>query len=258
MAKTKKITKKASPGKRSTAPKAASEKAPKAAPSDIEAPVFDMDGKSAGKVTLPGSVFGLSWNADLVHQVITSMMTDARQPIAHTKNRGEVSGTGKKPWQQKGTGRARHGSRRSPIWVGGGVAHGPRNDKNFDRKVNKKMKTKALFTILSKKFKDGEVLFVKNIELSEPKTKHAHAVISRVSTVSGFEALATKRNNTALIALPEVSENVKRGFSNFGNMEVSEVRNLNPLSLMHYKYIVIASPEASLVTLGSRVSGAKA
>ncbi len=247
-----KITKKAAPKASKTT------KAPKVAVADIEASVFDMDGKSAGKVTLPGSVFGLSWNADLVHQVITSMMTDARQPIAHTKMRGEVSGTGKKPWQQKGTGRARHGSRRSPIWVGGGVAHGPRNDKSFDRKVNKKMKTKALFTILSKKLKDGEVLFVKNIELSEPKTKHAHAVISRVAKVSGFESLATKRNNTALIALPEVSENVKRGFSNFGNMEVSEVRNLNPLSLMHYKYVVIASPEASLVTLQSRVAGAKA
>ncbi len=260
-----KIIKKTSPGKRSSAPKA--EKTPaekkvvraaKVAPADIEASLFDMEGKSAGKVYLPGSVFGLSWNADLVHQVITSMMTDARQPIAHTKMRGEVSGTGKKPWQQKGTGRARHGSRRSPIWVGGGVAHGPRNDKSFDRKVNKKMKTKALFTILSKKFKDGEILFVKNIELAEPKTKNAQAVISRVAKVSGFEQLATKRNNAALIALPEVSENVKRGFSNFGNMEVSEVRNLNPLSLMHYKYIVIASPEASLVTLESRVAGAKA
>lgn len=242
--------------KKSTAPKAAKKekatKAPKAAVADMEASVFDMDGKSAGKVSLPGSIFGLSWNADLVHQVITSMKTDARQPIAHTKMRGEVAGTGKKPWQQKGTGRARHGSRRSPIWVGGGIAHGPRNDQNFSRKINKKMKTKALFTILSKKFKDGEVLFVKNIELAEPKTKNAHAVISRVAKVDGFAGLATKRNNAALIALPEVSENVKRGFSNFGNMEVSEVRNLNPLALMHYKYIVIASPEASLVTLGSR------
>ncbi len=254
MTKVAKTTKKAQPSKRSTAPKAVKPKAVKDL-SAIEASVFDMDGKSAGKVSLPGSIFGLSWNADLVHQVITSMKTDARKPIAHTKMRGEVAGTGKKPWQQKGTGRARHGSRRSPIWVGGGVAHGPRNDQNFDRKVNKKMKTKALFTILSKKFKDGEVLFVKNIELSEPKTKNAHAVISRVATVAGFEQLATKRNNAALIALPEVSDNVKRGFSNFGNMEVSEVRNLNPLALMHYKYIVIASPEASLVTLSSRVSG---
>src|SRR4029078_6219347 len=98
--------------------------------------------------------FGLPWNADLVHQVISSLKTDARKPVAHTKTRGSVRGGGKKPWQQKGTGRARHGSIRSPLWVGGGVAHGPRNDKNFDRKVNKKMKAKALYTILSKKFKD--------------------------------------------------------------------------------------------------------
>lgn len=255
-----KITKKQSPGKRSTAPKAektlkekTTAKAAKAeAIQNIDAKVFDMEGKEAGKVTLPGSIFGLSWNADLVHQVIVSMMSDGRESIANTKTRGEVSGTGKKPWAQKGTGQARHGSKRSPIWVGGGIAHGPRAQKDYSRKVNKKMKTKALFTLLSKKFKDGEVLFVKNIELSEPKTKNAHAVISRISKVDGFAALSTKRKNAGLIVVPELSENVKRGFSNFGNFEVSEARNINPLSLVNYKYIVIASPEASLVTLESR------
>lgn len=256
MAETKKTAEKsAKPAKKASAAKVKAPKEPKAAASDasnIEAAVFDMEGKESGTVSLPGSVFGLSWNADLVHQVITSMMTDARVPYAHTKMRGEVAGTGKKPWKQKGTGRARHGSRRSPIWVGGGVAHGPRNDKNFDRKVNKKMKTKALFTILSKKLRDGEILFVKNIELSEPKTKNAHSLLSRVSKVKGFEALSTKKNNAALVVLPEISENVKRGFQNFGNIELSETRNINPLTLANYKYLVIASPEASLVTLESR------
>jgi large subunit ribosomal protein L4 len=113
-----------------------------------------------GKTKLPEGLFGLPWNADLVHQVVVSMQSSARRGTAHAKTRGEVSGTGKKPWQQKGTGRARHGSRRSPIWVGGGVAHGPRKDKNYDRKVNRKMKDKALLTILSSKYKNGEVLFV--------------------------------------------------------------------------------------------------
>ncbi|HMV43648.1 MAG TPA: 50S ribosomal protein L4, partial [Leptospiraceae bacterium] len=85
-------------------------------------------------------VFGVKWSNDVVHEVVRLMNSNSRDPIAHTKTRGEVSGTGKKPWKQKGTGRARHGSRRSPIWVGGGIAHGPRNDKNFERKINKKMK----------------------------------------------------------------------------------------------------------------------
>ena len=82
---------------------------------------------------------------------MTSILSTQRDSIAHTKTRDEVSGGGKKPWKQKATGRARHGSRRSPIWVGGGITFGPRNEKDYGRKVNKKMKTKALFTILSQK-----------------------------------------------------------------------------------------------------------
>ncbi len=232
------------------------EKAPKVtkpkAEVNLEANVFDMEGKSAGNITLPESIFGLSWNADLVHQVVTSMMTDAREPIAHAKMRGEVAGTGKKPWQQKGTGRARHGSRRSPIWVGGGTTHGPRNDKNYARKVNKKMKTKALFTLLSKKLKDGEVVFIKSLDLAEPKANNARSVLSRVAEGTKNPMLLKKVKNAAIISLPEISTNTKLGFQNFGNIEVVETRNLNPLTLINYKYIVIVSPEASLVTLGSR------
>src|ERR1700740_1338445 len=132
----------------------------------MDAKIYNQEGKEAGNITLSKDVFGLPWNADLVNQVVNSLRTDARDPIAHTKDRSEVRGGGKKPWQQKGLGRARHGSTRSPIWVGGGVAHGPRNDKNYDRKINKKMKTKALFTVLSQKMRDGEVLFIDSISLA--------------------------------------------------------------------------------------------
>ena len=112
----------------------------------LDAEVYSKDGKKVSDFSLPSEVFGLNWNADLVHQVITSLQTAARHPYAHAKTRGEVSGGGKKPWKQKGTGRARHGSTRSPIWVGGGVAHGPNKEKNFDRKVNKKTKNTAIKT----------------------------------------------------------------------------------------------------------------
>ena len=108
----------------------------------METKIYNQKGKPAGKIALPEAVFGVPWNADLVHQVVNSLRSKARTPVAHTKNRGEVRGGGKKPWQQKGIGKARHGSIRSPIWVGGGVTHGPRNDKNYDRKVNKKAKRK--------------------------------------------------------------------------------------------------------------------
>lgn len=233
------------------ATKTANEK--KASAGALEAKIYDLAGKSAGSVSLPEAIFGLSWNADLVHQVVTSMRTDARAHFAHVKTRGEVRGGGKKPWKQKGTGRARHGSTRSPIWVGGGVTHGPRNDQNYDRKVNKKMKAKAVFTILSRKLRDGEVLFVKDLALSAPKTKTAKEVIAKLGGISGYEMLALRRNNAALLATATIDSNTKRGFGNFSNMELSETRNINPLALLQYKYIVIGSPEESIKTLEAKI-----
>ncbi len=220
----------------------------------VDVKIFDQKGKSASSITLPAEIFGLPWNADLVHQVVTSMRSSARDPFAHTKTRGEVRGGGKKPWKQKGTGRARHGSTRSPIWVGGGVSHGPRNDKDYTRKVNKKMKVKAIYTILSQKLRDGEVLFVNNLSLAQPKTKDARATLTTLGTISGFEMLSKRRNNAALITLPEANSNVKLGFQNMGNLEVMEVRNINPLALLQYKYVVMANPEESIKALSSKMN----
>src|SRR3989344_6588515 len=163
----------------------------------MEATIYNQKGKETGKIQLSEKIFGLKWNADLVHQVVTSMETSLRMPVAHTKNRGDVRGGGIKPWKQKGTGRARHGSIRSPLWVGGGVTHGPNNLKNFDRKVNKKMKAKALYTILSKKFKDDEIIFVNELELSGIKTKLAKEVMDSL-----FEAASKKKTNAVLLAIP--------------------------------------------------------
>lgn len=212
----------------------------------METTLYTQDGKKAGSIKVPETVFGLSWNADLVNQVINSLRSDTREAIANTKTRGEVRGGGKKPWQQKGLGRSRHGSTRSPIWRHGGITHGPRADKNFARKVNKKVKSKALFTILSQKMRDGEVLFVKDISLAEAKTKEAKKVVLSLGTIAGFEGIATKRKNAAYIGLDKKNESVRKSFNNFNNMTVEELRNINPLSLMQYKYVVITNPEESL------------
>ena len=208
----------------------------------LESAIYNQAGKEVEAIKLPESIFGLPWKSDLVHQVVVSLMTNKRTNLAHTKTRGEVRGGGKKPWQQKGLGRARHGSIRSPIWVGGGIAHGPRNEKNFERKVNKKMKAKALFTILSKKFRDGEVFFVDTISLKEPKTVEAVKVLGSLSKIKGAEMLLSKKNNSAYIAVDKKDENISRAFNNIGHVMVDEFRNLNPLDVLNYKHLVIINP----------------
>ena len=218
----------------------------------MEATVYNQKGTEAGKIKLPENIFGLPWNESLVHQVATSMAANERTPIAHTKNRGEGAGTGMKPWRQKGTGRARHGSRRSPIWVGGGITHGPRNDKDYSRKINKKMKTKALFTVISSKFKDGEVVFLDDISLRAPKTKDAKSIISALSKIKEISSLA-RRKNAAFIALQGKDEAVSKSFNNFGNLEVGQIKDLNVLDILQYKYLIVANPDKSIPTLLSRL-----
>lgn len=226
-------------------------------PVSMEAPIYSQKGKEAGKITLSEEIFGLKWNADLVHQVVTSMLSSARSSIAHTKNRGEVRGGGKKPWQQKGTGRARHGSNRSPIWVGGGVTHGPRNDKNYDRKVNKKMKAKALYTILSEKYKKGSVVFVDALEFKAPKTAEAKDVLVSLAKATSVKDLMMKRKNSAYIATASKNVTAEKSFNNLGNVLVEEIRNINPVDLMKYKYVVIENPELGIAQISSKIGKAK-
>ncbi|HLP43943.1 MAG TPA: 50S ribosomal protein L4 [Candidatus Nanoarchaeia archaeon] len=219
-----------------------------------EAVVYNTKGQDVGKYKLPEDIFGLPWNADLVHQVVQSMLSSIRKPYAHTKTRGEVSGGGKKPWQQKGTGRARHGSTRSPIWVHGGIAHGPRNDKNFDRKVNAKMKAKALYTILSRKMKEGEVLFMDSLSLSQPKAKEAKEILGSLGKVEAFKKLSTKKKNAILVAMDKKNDAVEKGFRNFGHVKVDEARNLNPVELSTYKYVMFVNPDESVKAIAGKLN----
>ena len=234
--------------------KAAGRKEAKAIPEVSAAKVYNQSGKEVGEVKLPANVFGLSWNADLVHQVVTSMLSDSRVIYAHTKGRGEVSGGGKKPWRQKGTGRARHGSTRSPIWVGGGVAHGPNGLKNYGRKINKKMKIKALYTILSRKLKDGEILFVDKFEIAKPKTTDAVKILESLSKIKAYSDIQSKKNNSAIIAISGKKFGVEKSFANIGNVEVDEVRNINPVDLLNKKYLVIENPAESIKFIAAKMA----
>lgn len=219
----------------------------------MEVSVYNQKGKEVSSLKVSEAVFGVAWNGDSVHQVVTSMQTSARTPYAHTKDRSEVSGGGKKPWKQKGTGRARHGSTRSPIWRKGGVAFGPRNDKNFDRKVNKKLKSKVLAMILSKKMKDNEIIFVDAIKFDKPQTKLAQEMVKDLAKGAKQDNLATKRKNAAIVAIYENDINLKKSFSNLAQIKTSEVRNISPIELLKYKYVIIENPKESVSLIEGRL-----
>lgn len=219
----------------------------------MNAKIYSVEGKDAGSVELPESVFGAAWNPDMVHEVVTGMQANARAGTAHTKDRSEVRGGGRKPWKQKGTGRARHGSRRSPIWAGGGVAHGPRNEKDYSVKINKKVRAKALASVLSKKFTDNEVIFVEALMMPEPKTKTAKAVLTSLATAAGQAQLATKRKNAAVVVLSGRDIATEKSFRNFGHIEVVQAKDINPVDLLTYKYVVVTNPAAAVEILAGRV-----
>lgn len=215
----------------------------------MEAKIFDQKGKETGTVNLPEKVFAAKWRADLVHQVVESMRSNKRAGTADTKVRGEVRGGGKKPWKQKGTGRARHGSIRSPIWVGGGVTHGPLAEKNYKRKISKSMKAQALFSVLSRKLKDGEIIFVDSLEMKEIKTKPALEVVKNIAKANGWKTLKSK---AVLTALSGRNEKAEKSFRNLPEIEIAFVKNLNPLDVLNHKYLVMENPAESVKFLETR------
>lgn len=218
----------------------------------MEAKIYNIKGAAVGEVKLSDAVFGMPWRADIVTQVVNAFMQNKRPTVAHTKGRGDVRGGGRKPWQQKGTGRARHGSSRSPIWVGGGVAHGPTKEKKYGQKINRSMKAKALAMALSQKVRDGEALFVDALSFVAPKTKDAKAALLGLSKVKGYEGVTLRKHNAALIAVPVRTSALVKSFKNFGNIAVEEVRNITPLDLLTYRHLLVVDPARSVELLTAR------
>ena len=189
--------------------------------------VYNLEGKAISEVDLPETLFGRSWNPDLVQQALLAQAANRRLPWAHTKGRGEVSGGGKKPWKQKHTGRARQGSIRSPIWKGGGVSHGPNKERDYSVKINKKMLRGAIASVLSKRLQDGEIKIVDSI-MSDGKTK---------PFAKSFAILAPRLN--ALIIPSKENKLVYRASANIPNVKSLGATSLNVQDLLKYKQIFI-------------------
>ena len=219
--------------------------------------VYDHKGKEARTVDLPESIFGLNWNADLVHQVVVSMQSNARANTAHNQDRSGLRGGGRKPWRQKGTGQARHGSKRSPIWAGGGVTFGPRNERNYDKKINRKMSQKALLVALSQKMRDGQILFVDGFEKTTGKTSDMQKAFEAFAGVSGFETLNTKKHNNAFMTTANMSDELKNGVKNLFHVSLAAIENINVVDILNHRYIVITDPEKTVEFLQTKLTGNK-
>lgn len=211
-------------------------------------PVYNIQGEEVGTTKLPAKVFGVEMNNDLVYQAVVAQMASRRTPLAHTKERGEVRGGGRKPWRQKGTGRARHGSTRSPIWRGGGITFGPRKEKVFAKKINKKAKRKALLMVLSSKVKDKELIILDKLELKEPKTKLMAEIISKLFLPRGkasgkadkkIPTPAVAGQASILIATPKKDENIIRANRNLPYTKTIAANSLNIIDLLSFKYLFL-------------------
>ncbi len=199
----------------------------------MKAIVYNQKGEKVEEVDLPEKIFGVKLNTNLLHQVVVSQMANKRQSNAHTKDRGDVSGGGKKPWRQKGTGRARHGSIRSPLWIGGGVTFGPTNEKNYKKIIPKKIKRKALFIALSEKFRNNTLIVIDNIKIKKTKTKEMAQALDLL-----FKNLKLEKAKT-FIALPEYNENIIKSVRNIKNFETIQSKDLNALDLLNSKYLIM-------------------
>lgn len=204
--------------------------------------LYNEKAEVVGEKDLNPDVFGMAINESLVHQAATAQMANERQILAHTKSRAEVRGGGKKPWRQKGTGRARAGSSRSPIWIGGGVTFGPTKDRNFSKKINTKMKKKAIAMVLTDKANNEALIILDKIEFKNAKTKEAETVIKNIEkvvlNVKTIDKNSKKVKRSVLIINSTKDENVKRAFNNIKDVELLNINNINVVDLLKYRNLI--------------------
>lgn len=202
---------------------------------EIKAPLFGLDGTEKGEVTLDAELFGIEPNVHVIHQVVTAQLAGRRRGTHSTKTRAEVRGGGRKPWRQKGLGRARHGSIRSPQWVGGGVAHGPK-PRDYSQRTPKKMKRLALRSALSARASESAIKVIENFAWDAPKTKSAAALLASIGV-----------DGKVLVVLDKSDVNAQLAFRNIPSVRLAEAGHVTTYDVMWAEDLVFsASTVASL------------
>ena len=200
----------------------------------MELPIVNSKSKS---LKVPDSLFNQEVNDNLINQLINSYIDNGHQGTKAQKNRSQVSGGGKKPWRQKGTGRARAGTSRSPIWRGGGVTFAARSKSSNPKKINKKMYKVAMKSILSSLAKNNKISISQGIEVGTTKTKEMVSLLKKIDFEKG------------LLIFKELNENLILASRNIPNIEVTEIKSLNPISLLKHEAILISAVSYTHLTL---------
>ncbi|MFA6028164.1 MAG: 50S ribosomal protein L4 [Patescibacteria group bacterium] len=191
--------------------------------------VYNIDGQNIGEEKMDAKVFEIKPKAVVIQQAVVAQQANSRVAIAHTKTKGEVRGGGKKPWKQKGTGQARVGSIRSPLWKGGGVIFGPRSNRNFSLKINKKTKNKALKMVLSDKLANEKIILLDKLELKEAKTKNLKNLLKKLPC----------GEKKVMFSMAEKQENILRAGKNLYHIAFCAANSLNVVDLLKYDFLIL-------------------
>ncbi|MBL7053908.1 50S ribosomal protein L4 [Patescibacteria group bacterium] len=195
----------------------------------IKVDVYNQQGKIVDTKKLDSDIFEKEINNDLVHQVVVSLLSNKRHPFAHTKTRSDKRGGGRKPWRQKGTGRARAGTIRSPLWRGGGVTFGPTKERNYQKKINKKLRKKVFLMCLTDKAKEKNIYVLDKIDLQEIKTKDFFNILSK---------LKIEQNKKILFSLDDKNIKTIKSARNIKNIKTIKITSLNILDILKSDYLL--------------------
>ena len=206
--------------------------------------IHNQEGKKVEDLSVLDTVFGAKANDELLHQVFMVIAGNQRNPIAHTKDKSEVAGTGKKPFKQKGTGSARQGQKRNPVMRGGGVAFGPTNERNFKRDLNKKMKQKAVVTAISEKLRSGTLIAIDSLVVAKPKTKEFDQILKNL-----------KIAGRVLVSFSEDEKDSSVISRNLKNTMNVMTKDLNVMDLLNNKFLLLS--KASIAFLEEKFGGSK-